>query len=43
MKENVVNTINWNNWDIMISTPHALLNAVNKKTNLIRPKTVIID
>ena len=43
MKENVINTINWDNWDIVISTPQSLLNAINKQKDLLNPKTVVID
>lgn len=38
-----MNTINWDNWDIVVSTPHSLIHAVNKNKNLLKPRMVVID
>lgn len=40
-KENVVNSINWSNIDVLISTPATLCNITSSRA--INPKYVVID
>ena len=43
VRENVINTINWKNWDLVISTPQGLTGALGKMKNVLNPKLVAID
>ena len=43
IKQNVINTINWKSWDLIISTPQSLTNAIGNTTNVLKPKIVAID